>query len=357
MPALRLHIGYDGIDSSQWQARHAAGLVPNALPYGFNLLADQGFELVIHERAQSWLVRKVLGGAVRRATGGFDFVEAMRGRRRRSCDIAVHWTELLGIPAAARSRLAGEPPVVMGSVWMTDPTTKYHYGSRQIITRSVRRAAGIWANTNEQLDSLMRMGADSARLHLLHNPGIDAEFWFADRVQSDPGFVLSVGNDRHRDHPFLVRAMDRLKTKVPTATFTLVTRRPVAVPPHVGAKLDHVPHWQLRSLYGSASVVALATKPNIHVSGSTTILEAMACERPVVATYHPGYDGYITHGETGLLVPPGDEDAFAEAVRTLLRDPESARAMGRAGRKAVEEKFSSARFMTQLGEILRACAR
>jgi starch synthase len=48
----------------------------------------------------------------------------------------------------------------------------------------------------------------------------------------------------------------------------------------------------------------------------------------------------VRHGETGLLVPPRDPAALAEAIVTLLSDPTTAQAMARAGRKRVEAHFS-----------------
>jgi glycosyltransferase involved in cell wall biosynthesis len=83
----------------------------------------------------------------------------------------------------------------------------------------------------------------------------------------------------------------------------------------------------------------------------------MACERPVVVTAYTGYEEYVADGETGVLVPPGDEEAFAAAMRDLLEDPERAREMGRAGRNAIEERFSSERTMAKLAQILGTALR
>jgi glycosyltransferase involved in cell wall biosynthesis len=60
----------------------------------------------------------------------------------------------------------------------------------------------------------------------------------------------------------------------------------------------------------------------------------------VVASAVGGILEVVKDGETGVLVPPARPDALAEALRRVLDDPALARAMGRAGRKRVEEKFS-----------------
>lgn len=71
-----------------------------------------------------------------------------------------------------------------------------------------------------------------------------------------------------------------------------------------------------------------------------TLLEAMAASLPVVATDVGGNREVVVPGETGLLVPPGDPAALAEAMAALLADPARAAAMGQAGRTRAEQDFS-----------------
>ncbi len=70
------------------------------------------------------------------------------------------------------------------------------------------------------------------------------------------------------------------------------------------------------------------------------LLEAMACETPVVCTRLGGMPELVADGETGLLVPPGDAAALGAAVETLLDDPARARRLGEAGRQRVLERFT-----------------
>ena len=73
-----------------------------------------------------------------------------------------------------------------------------------------------------------------------------------------------------------------------------------------------------------------------------TVLEAMAAARPVVASRAGGTPEAVVDGETGMLVPPGDVRALADALDELLADPERARRLGEAGKRRVEERFSAA---------------
>jgi glycosyltransferase involved in cell wall biosynthesis len=72
---------------------------------------------------------------------------------------------------------------------------------------------------------------------------------------------------------------------------------------------------------------------------SLTILEAMACGLPVVATHVGGTPEVVEQGATGLLVPPRDPEALARALLRLWCNPVEGRDMGRAGRLRVEASF------------------
>ncbi len=72
-----------------------------------------------------------------------------------------------------------------------------------------------------------------------------------------------------------------------------------------------------------------------------TILEAMACGKPVVSTDVGGVREAVVNGETGLLVPPRKPDLLAEAILRLVGDPDLRSAMGRKGRELLLQRFSA----------------
>ena len=80
--------------------------------------------------------------------------------------------------------------------------------------------------------------------------------------------------------------------------------------------------------------------PSTHEALGTSILDAMALRKPVAATRAGGVPESVQDGVTGLLVPPGDPHALAEALCTMLRNPERGRAFGDAGRRRVEKHFT-----------------
>ena len=72
----------------------------------------------------------------------------------------------------------------------------------------------------------------------------------------------------------------------------------------------------------------------------TSLLDAMACGKAVVATATGGIPEVVVDGETGILVPPRDPAAMASAIVRLLADQPLRTRMGEAGRRRVEQRFS-----------------
>jgi starch synthase len=79
--------------------------------------------------------------------------------------------------------------------------------------------------------------------------------------------------------------------------------------------------------------------PSLYEPLGIVNLEAMACGTAVVGSRVGGVPEVVAEGAAGLLVPPGDPEALADALNALLRDPAWAEAMGRAGRERAVNEF------------------
>ena len=93
----------------------------------------------------------------------------------------------------------------------------------------------------------------------------------------------------------------------------------------------------IERLLVSADVLVL---PSLVEGMPYVILEAMAARTAVVSTRVAGIPEMVVHGETGLLVGPGDDDALRDSVDELLSDASKRDAMAAAGRKRFEERFT-----------------
>ena len=85
-------------------------------------------------------------------------------------------------------------------------------------------------------------------------------------------------------------------------------------------------------------------------------LEAMACSRPVVVTDIVGVAEDVQKSGAGMVVKPGDRNALARAIITILSEGKRAAIMGQAGRHLVEEKYSWKKVALQVERIYREAA-
>jgi len=97
-----------------------------------------------------------------------------------------------------------------------------------------------------------------------------------------------------------------------------------------------VENAQLPAVYAASDLFAFHT---LHEGLGIVLLEAIASGRPVVTTAAGGTTDIIREGQNGLLVPPGDERAFADAVVRLLLDEATARALAVRGREIAEREY------------------
>jgi glycosyltransferase involved in cell wall biosynthesis len=81
-------------------------------------------------------------------------------------------------------------------------------------------------------------------------------------------------------------------------------------------------------------------------------VEAMMFGLPVVATNWRGLPDIVVEGKTGFLVSPKDVKSIAERLKILVSDPDLRAAMGAAGRKRYEEKFTVDKFRVRMESVL-----
>lgn len=92
-------------------------------------------------------------------------------------------------------------------------------------------------------------------------------------------------------------------------------------------------------------------QPSVFEGCSITLLETMGTGIPVIASNIDGPKELIIPDKTGLLVPPENPDALAEAIFDLIENKEKALKLGRVGNKRVMEKFSSKVFIKKMSLI------
>ncbi|HEU4370075.1 MAG TPA: glycosyltransferase family 4 protein [Methylomirabilota bacterium] len=219
-----------------------------------------------------------------------------------------------------------------------------------------RRVHAIVAVCRSIKDGLVEAGVPAAKVEVIYSgtdlerfhPGVDGgpvrrELGLA----PDDELITQIGVRSWRGWRDLLEAMPAVTRARARARLLLVG----APPPRVaeigdrartlglGGRVLVLGHRDdVPAILGASDVVVDASYAGLGITGS--IREALACERPVVATAVEGMPELVVDGETGLLAPPREPAALAAAVVRLLGDATLAQALARAGRKRVEAHFS-----------------
>ena len=181
--------------------------------------------------------------------------------------------------------------------------------------------------------------------------------------------VLTVGrwaaNERYKGLDTLIRAVPRLLPSIPDLQLVAVGEgddraRLETLAQEEGVTervrfLAGLTREELAACYARCDLFAL---PSAGEGFGLVFLEAMAAGKPVVGGAHGGTPEVIEEGVTGYLVPHGDVERLAWAVRTLLADEDLRRRMGERARARVQSSFLFDHFRSRLAEILEdVCPR
>lgn len=203
-------------------------------------------------------------------------------------------------------------------------------------------SAGVFVFSDFVRDSLIQdFGVSPARVHTVY-AGVNLAVPAALPDVAREPMILFVGRDFERKGgPMLLEAFARVRAELSHARLVIAGGRPSVSNPGVevvGFIDKHAPAGEaaLARLYTRAAVF---TMPSHFEPFGIPYAEAMHFAVPCVAVNHCAMPEIVSHGTTGLLVPPGRPDELAHALLTLLRDPVRAREMGAAARAKAQRLF------------------
>jgi glycosyltransferase involved in cell wall biosynthesis len=272
-------------------------------------------------------------------------------------DFDVIFTPLANvIPFSTAAR--GGPPVLVYNFGLNTILRRAGSVRRRLLVESLRRTAGVVCLGPSQRDELIEL-TDFAPEHVpVATHGVDDTF-FTPSEGERARLVIAIGRDLARDYETFFRAVRTIDARV----VIVVLQRNLAaldVPPNVEVR-ERVPYFELRDLYRQAAVAVIALRRaefpyGSEGSGVSASLEAQATGTPLVASDRPIIRDYVDDG--GIVVPPEDADALRDAIVRVLDDPAYAEAVGRAGRRRVEERHTMQTMSRQLAALMtKAAAR
>ena len=159
-----------------------------------------------------------------------------------------------------------------------------------------------------------------------------------------------------KGHAFLFEAVARLRSQNIACTLVLAGEGPERQ--RLQATMERLGLTEFVHFLGSdsdvGSVLAVAdliVLPSVVEGLPLALLEAMLAGKPVVATAVGGIPEVIVSGDNGLLVPPCDEAALADAIERVLQSPEVGERIGARGRCTVQQHFTEAAYLRSLEAI------
>jgi glycosyltransferase involved in cell wall biosynthesis/O-antigen/teichoic acid export membrane protein len=204
----------------------------------------------------------------------------------------------------------------------------------EIETQEYQEADALTVPSEFALRSFIEQGVEATKVAAIPY-GVDLAR-FTPLTQPDEGEfqVLFVGSASVRKGtPLLLRAFDRLQHPRKRLVFAGLVDRPMrralreAQSRSPVTVLGPTPHEALPRLMGSSHVLVL---PSVEDGFGMVVTEAMACGCPAVVSESAGVSMFLTTGEDGIVVEPGNEDALLEALQSLADDPVRMAAMGQA---------------------------
>jgi glycogen synthase len=249
--------------------------------------------------------------------------------------------------------------------WKADQLGTGYLLSTWIERTAVEAADRVIAVSAKMRDDILaHFRVDPAKVVVIHN-GIDPDRYrrterrdALERLGVRDPYVLFVG--RITDQKGIFHLLEAA-TKLPAGVQVVLCasapdtpeieerlRRAVGARANVMWIPSMLPVDDVMQLYSHAAVFCC---PSVYEPFGLINLEAMACETAVVASGVGGILEVVEDGKTGLLVPPAHPDELAAALGRLLKDPGERRAMGQAGRRRIEERFSWASVAARTQEL------
>jgi glycosyltransferase involved in cell wall biosynthesis len=287
------------------------------------------------------------------------FLQVFRTYRRVKPDLVHHFALKAVVYGGLAARLCGKLPSVNSIAGLGHVFTVRSFGMRilrKVILLLMRIALGgtnartIVENKDDQNLLVAAHVMTLERVVVISGVGVNpAEFLPLPEPDGVPLVLLASRMLWAKGVGEYVQAAERLKKAGIRARFVLAgvpdPGNPASIPEsqlRAWANEGSVEWWGQRSdmpsVFAQAHVVCLPTSYREGVP--RVLIEAAACGRAVVTTDVPGCREVVRHGENGLLVPPRDPAALAEAIGRLLGDPALRARMGARGREIAVQEFS-----------------
>lgn len=232
-------------------------------------------------------------------------------------DVIFCNSEAISLPIAARLARRRGPKIAS----LVHNVSRPRVAAVNTLQGALRRIDRIFAVSPTVSTALARKFRDGRVTPILEQID-DAFFTPGDAAKKQRPVIASVGLEQ-RDYRTLAAATDGLDADIRISGFSkdakvMAETFPETLPANMTSRFYE---WRdLAQLYRNADIVVVPLRPNAYAAGITSILEAAAARRPVIATRTRGIDGAFADASAVLWVPPEDADALRSEIERLLDD-------------------------------------
>jgi glycosyltransferase involved in cell wall biosynthesis len=275
--------------------------------------------------------------------------------RKTPYDLVVAWGGQNGFTYALLRSMLGQtsPPLIILS-FNLQGVLSHFLGLARFGMRSVSRVVVFTPSEVEHYQRLLSLapGAISYCPHGWYDPMrwyVPGENTKLEDLDRGGKFIFTSGRS-YRDYETLARAVEGTEVcvKVSSRPFNLSgINLPENMEP-VGW-LDYRVHQDY--LYESSFYVVPLQSISF-AGGDSSLLAAMSFGKAVVATRAPSTETYLEHGQTGLLVEPGDIQGMRQAILHLWQNPDEAARMGREARRRFEENHTMEKLSQRVYDVI-----
>jgi glycosyltransferase involved in cell wall biosynthesis len=270
-------------------------------------------------------------------------LQAFVKTRKTPYDLVVAWGGQNGFPYAFLRSIVGQtyPPLIILS-FNLQGVLSHFLGLARFGMRTVSRVVVFTPSEVEQYQRILSL-APGAVSYCPHG-WFDPMRWYVPKENHQPEdlaragkFIFTSGRS-YRDYRTLARAVEGTEVcvKVSSRPFNL---NGINFPQNIASVgwLEYRVHQDY--LYESSFYV-VPLQSITFAGGDSSLLAAMSFSKAVVATRAPSTETYLEHGQTGLLVEPGDVEGMRQAILHLWRNPDEAARMGKEARRRFEENHT-----------------
>lgn len=282
-------------------------------------------------------------------------------RQRHRFDVVITDGEQVGLPLATLARFRGTRGARHVMIAHRLSPTKKSLPTRLLGLDRVIDMVLVYS-TSQLRAAKDLFGAADEQVRLIDFM-VDSEFFrptreLSDGLVGDRPVLCSAGRE-FRDYPTMIEAVRDLDVDVVIASASPWSKRPDNAregAPSTNVTVTEFTQAALRDQLDQSDILVMPLQESDFQAGITTILEAMAMERPVICTATEGQTDVVVDGVNGRMVPPGDADALRQAIVDVLENPELAAEMGKNGRRLVLERADVRFYADQFAEFVEELA-